>query len=125
MRQFAEVTKDITEARSTNQDWESVIKPLYDEQKEIIKRNRDEWEDKNHSVQIDCPVHITHKANLFVHGHRYAGVWECPVSGDTDSCPHFDYTTEEIEDDDGHNSHKHKCVSCEQALEGDPDEEQA
>lgn len=125
MRTLAEVTKDITEARSTNQDWESVIQPLYEEQKEIIKHDRDRWEDSNLSLEIDCPIHITHKAHLFIHGHRYAGMWECPESGDTDSCPHFDIETEEIEDNDGHKSRIYVCAYCRVAVEGDPDADAA
>lgn len=100
-----------------------MIQPLYDEQRDIIKHNRDEWEDANLSIKIDCPIHITHKANLFVQGHRYAGVWECPETDDSDSCPHYDHEVEVTEDNDGHLSRIYVCAYCRVQLEGDPDAE--
>jgi hypothetical protein len=125
MRSIAEVTKDIDEARSTNQDFESVVKPLYDEQRTIIRHNRDEYEDNNYFVMIDCPVHLSHKVKLFTHGHRYAGIWECVEDdGVSDSCPHYDAEIEVGYDDDSRLNRFYVCSLCRQELEGDPDEEQ-
>ena len=129
MRTLDEISKDITLARSTNQDWESVIQPLYEEQNAVIKHNRNKYEDDNYTVKIDCTVHITHKATLFIFGHRHAGMWECvdedstcAHGGMSDSCTHFDRDIEEIEGDDGP-SRIYVCVLCRVALEGDPDKE--
>lgn len=105
----------------SGQDWESVIQPLYEEQRDLIKQNRDKWEDDNLSVEVDCPIHLTHKAVLFIFGHRYAGVWECPLEGDSDSCTHFDREVEELEDEEGHKSRIYVCSLCKVALDGDPD----
>lgn len=122
MRTLVEVTKDITE--STGQDWESVVKPLYDERTVIIKHDRDEWEDNNYFVLIDCPSHITHKVKLFIFPHRYAGIWECDEDEESisDSCLHFDRVVEDIEDEEGKHSHMYVCALCLVALEGDPDD---
>lgn len=121
MREISEVSRDIAEARVSGQDWESVIQPLYDEQREIIKHNREKFEDDNYSVEIDCPVHITHKALLFIHGHTYAGIWECPVEDISDSCPHWDVEIEKVEDNDGRKSLIYVCSKCGVDTKGDPD----
>jgi hypothetical protein len=123
MRTIDEVTNDIHEAVSTNADFESVVMPLYDERRDIIKHDRNDWEDKNYSVDIDCPLHITHSAKLFIYGHRYEGIWECPVDGSNDTCPHFDTEVEEIEDTDADNSSQTSaidvCVRCKVAVVDD------
>jgi hypothetical protein len=125
MRTIEEVTKDITQAKSTDQDFESVIQPLYKERTAIIKHNRDDYEDNNYFVLIDCPEHLTHKVKLFTYAHRCAGVWECDETseGISDVCPHFDHDVEESEDNDGNKSRYYVCVLCRVGLEGNPDED--
>lgn len=49
---------------------------------------------------IDCPEHPNgrahwyslrkHQAILFCEGGRYAGIWECPVTGSSDSHDHYE-----------------------------------
>lgn len=69
--------------------------PTTDEER---KAAREAWEDKHYRVEIDCPEHPgKHKAFLFQHGHRYAGIWECQVTGESDSHEHSDYEIEEVE----------------------------
>lgn len=126
IRALAQVQEEITLARSTNQDFESVIKPLYDEQTAIIKHNRDQYEDENYFTWIDCPEHITHKVKLFTYGHRYAGVWECDESGEgiSDSCPHYDREIEQATNHDGDDFPVYVCALCRVDLEGDPREDE-
>lgn len=119
MRSFADNNKDIEQAITTKADWESVIKPLYDERSEIIKQNRDKWDDENYSTKVDCPVHLTHKATLYTYGHRYAGIWECPIEDISDSCPHYDIETEVTEDYEGVPDKINICSLCRVAVEGD------
>lgn len=71
-------------------------------------------EDKNYSVLIDCPEHLTHKVSLFTRGHRYAGIWECNKSneGISDSCPHFDAEEQEDEDYEGNKFKLFVCILC-------------
>lgn len=45
---------------------------------------------------IDCPEHEgQHKATLYSAGHRYAGIWECPVTGMSDSHDHSEFIESE------------------------------
>jgi hypothetical protein len=120
MRTLQEVNANIREAQSTGADFESVIKPLNDERREIISNDRDKWEDDNYAVEIDCPIHITHKAKLFTNGHRYAGIWECEVEGDTDACPHYDVEVAEDEDFGGAAVRFYACVKCHIVVDGEP-----
>jgi hypothetical protein len=48
---------------------------------------------------IDCPAHNIHPATLYIWPHEFAGVWECPVTGESDSCQHTDTIEEIIEVD--------------------------
>ena len=50
---------------------------------------------------IQCPEHAEsdHTAFLYHHGHKYAGIWECPITGSSDVCEHEDTHTEEVEVD--------------------------
>lgn len=44
---------------------------------------------EENTALIPCPEHHgKHQATLYQWPHEYAGVWECPVSGESDSCPH-------------------------------------
>jgi hypothetical protein len=123
MRTIEEVNKDITEARSDDADYATVILPLVEERNAILKHDRDSWDDVHYSISIDCPAHLTHKATLYTHGHRYAGVWECDKDGDhiSDVCPHFDVDVETVEDTEGNESRIYVCVLCGVAVQGDPD----
>lgn len=50
------------------------------------------------SKEIDCPAHKgQHKATLYCFGHKYAGIWECMLSGISDSHihEHIEQITEE------------------------------
>lgn len=53
----------------------------------------------NYQSIIQCPEHAEsdHTAFLYHHGHKYAGVWECPVSGLSDVCEHKSVHTEQVE----------------------------
>lgn len=53
------------------------------------------------STMIQCPEHAleAHNAVLYRNGHKYAGIWECLVTGASDVCEHEDTHTEEIEVD--------------------------
>jgi hypothetical protein len=120
MRTLDEINTAIEKAQSTNADWQSVIKPLYDERSQIIKQNRDKWDDENYCVLIDCPAHLSHKVKLFTYGHHCAGIWECEIEDISDSCPHYDIETEVTEDYDGAPDKINICSLCHVALEGDP-----
>lgn len=39
--------------------------------------------------KFPCPVHGTvHEATMYVFPHKYAGIWECDETGESDSCAH-------------------------------------
>lgn len=122
MRTLSEVNADIEEARSSHADFETTIIPLVEERSIIINHDRDEYEDKNFAVEIDCPIHITHKAVLFTRGHRYAGIWECDETDDgfSDVCPHYDIDIERDEDSEGNKVAEYVCAKCGVHVEGDP-----
>lgn len=43
---------------------------------------------------IDCPAHPgKHQAELFCYPHSLAGIWGCPVTGESDSHDHSDEDT--------------------------------
>lgn len=99
---------------------------LTDEQR---KTQREAYEDKHYSKQIDCPKHgVTCKATLFIFGHRNAGIWECgKLSG---SCEHTETHVEDIEVDTMRNGEHdtfteaiYVCSACECATDGDPAED--
>lgn len=56
---------------------------------------------------IPCPAHPTgrarwwdprrHQAILFCTGSKWEGIWECPVTGESDSHEHGDYEIETVE----------------------------
>lgn len=56
---------------------------------------------------ITCPSHPNgrvnrwslhrHKAVLWEHGEKWAGVWECLITGESDSCEHEDRRIESVE----------------------------
>jgi hypothetical protein len=79
---------------------------------QVITEKRQGFEDANYSKNIDCPEHPgQHLAILYTHGHRYAGIWECAVTGDTDTHEHGDYQTDTIESDT-HTVHVYICGGC-------------
>jgi hypothetical protein len=121
MRTLQKITKSIIQARSDNADFDTVIKPLYEERVAIIDHKRQEYEDREYAVDIDCPIHITHTAKLYVSGHRQAGMWECKVENITESCTHYDLDVAEDEDAEGHTYHYYACVKCNVEVQGDPD----
>jgi len=72
-------------------------------QAQAITEQRQAYEDAHYTKVIDCPEHPgQHKATLFCVGHRYAGIWECQLTGSSDSHEHSDYQTETVEVDDSH-----------------------
>jgi hypothetical protein len=106
----------------------TATKPMTDEQR---KANREAWEDKNLTVQIPCPEHPqdSHTATLYQFGHRYADIWECPVTGASDSHNHDDVETdieETVQDHLGINGHyqtEHSIYvykDCGMQADGDP-----
>lgn len=119
MRSIEEVSSDINEARESGADFESVIKPLLDERVDILKHDRDKWDDINYCVMIDCPEHLSHKIPLFTYGHRYAGVWECTIEGYgiSESCPHYQTEYEITEDYEGAPDEIMICSLCRVAVE--------
>lgn len=86
------------------------------------------WENKHYTKEIDCPFdgHADHKAIVHQHGHRYAGVIECVLTGESDSCEHPETRVEETEDwptspiDNPRSYQIYVCEICECAVEGDP-----
>ena len=88
-----------------------------------------------YTIEIDCPAHGDHKAPLFQEGHQYAGIWECPVTGESDSCEHENRIVEEATEDyhDPSNAYGHGqrtsnvyvCEDCKVTLDGDPDADAA
>lgn len=91
--------------------------------------------DANDTKLIDCPEHPgDHQATLFCAGHRYAGIWECPVTGTSDSHEHDDYQTEDVEvpdspdRSDGYSYQVYVCGTCGTTIdldEANPAEDQA
>ena len=86
-----------------------------------------------YTKKITCPVHATRlgdgincTATLYMHGHRYAGIWECDATGESDSCEHEDRHTESVEStptspfDAIYDSEVYVCDLCECTVEGDP-----
>jgi hypothetical protein len=79
-----------------------------------LKLQREQYEDDNYTKLIECPIHPAHEARdhhdpddlhqatLYLQGHRYAGIWECPVTGESDTHEHSDYEVETVEVDDSH-----------------------
>lgn len=99
------------------------------------KAQREAWEDKHYTKQISCPEHAQsdHTATLYQNGHRFAGIWECPVTGASDSCEHENGTeieTVEVDDShpdrhDGYSYEIYVCVDCGMQADGDPAEDRA
>lgn len=64
--------------------------------------------DRVYTKFIPCPDHPNgrahwwdlhkHQAILFCHPGQYAGIWECPVTGSSESHEHADYEIETTED---------------------------
>lgn len=60
-----------------------------------------------YSKTIPCPEHPNgrahwwslrrHRAILFCQGSRWAGIWECPITGSSDTHEHSDYDIETTE----------------------------
>lgn len=85
--------------------------------------------------QITCPAHGKHQATLYMYGHEYAGIWECPKTGESDSCEHESTRVEETVTDYhdpgnyyGHGqrtSNIYVCEDCECTVDGDPDADAA
>lgn len=74
---------------------------------------------------IICPAHPNenHVAFLYLNGSRYPGVWECSVTGESESCQHPDTHLEDTCLDmlgfDGHyqfDSQVCVCDNCEVAV---------
>lgn len=133
---MADVTALIDEERGTPKagivsfkpiDPNSRLAKLYRMQSEIIKRDREAWQDKHYREEVDCTFegHTGHKAILHKHGHRYAGVIECVATGESDSCEHLETHTEAIEVDVfepvfGHDTREEivsVCDACECSVE--------
>lgn len=98
----------------------------------ILKRQREDYEDKHYRTEIDCPAHTgKHTAVLYQHGHRFAGIWECPKTGETDSCEHESTHIEITEDwpsspvSTPHEYEIYVCDACECVADGDPAEDRA
>lgn len=99
------------------------------------KAAREAWEDKHYTKDITCPEHpqARHTAVLYQHGHRYAGIWECPLTGASDSCEHPNGSEIEVATSDhlgfgGHYQTEHEiyvCVDCGTQTDGDPAEDRA
>ena len=89
------------------------------------------YEDKRYTNEIDCPFdgHTGHKAIAYQHGHRFAGVIECVLTGESDSCEHPETRVEETEDwptsplDNPQTYQIYVCTVCECTAEGDPHED--
>jgi hypothetical protein len=95
---------------------------------EDIKAAREQYEDDHFTKEIYCPEHPPyevrdhhdpeqlHYATLYTQGHRYAGIWECPITGDTDTHEHSDYEIEEVEVPDSHpdrtDGHSYQVYVC-------------
>jgi len=94
-------------------------------------QEKEAWENKHYTKSIDCPFegHEGHKATVYEHGHRYAGVIECDATGESDSCEHPDTRVEETEDwptsplDNPTPYPIYVCNICECTAEGDPRED--
>lgn len=51
------------------------------------------------SIVFDCPAHPgEHWAVMEVWPHKFAGIWECPRTGEQDIHDHQDVHIEEVED---------------------------
>lgn len=88
----------------------------------------------NYTKEINCPEHPEgdHKAVLYMFGHQYAGIWECPVTGSSDSCEHEStHIAIGTEDHLGFNGHYqtdheyYECDACECTVDGNPAEDRA
>jgi hypothetical protein len=86
-----------------------------------------------YTKKITCPEHgtVKHKATLYLHGHKYAGIWECDVDKTSDSCEHESSHVETTETDplypDGpvYDTKVYVCDVCECDIEGSPEEDEA
>lgn len=84
---------------------------------------------ETHSEQIECPAHGDHEATLYQHGSKYAGVWECNVTGESDVCEHESTHVQEsvIDYHDPENAYGHGqyeinvdvCDACKCAVENE------
>lgn len=89
-----------------------------------IKDNNIAFEDKQYSIEINCPINPEHKATLNQYPHRYAGIWECTTcdATDTHECEEF-YDDTATSDHMGFQGHYQTetpikvCVDCEVALD--------
>lgn len=114
-------------------DPKSHLAKLYRMQGEVMKRQREAYEDKHYTKQIDCPEHPgKHQAILFQHPHRCSGMWECPT-GISDAHEHENYEIEEIEhmspnpDSSYYWTERiYVCADCGEMIEdANPDEDRA
>lgn len=82
-------------------DPNSRLAKLYRMQGEVMKRQREEWQDKHLADKIDCPFedHSGHQATIFKAGHRFEGIVECDKTGESDSCQHEETHVESLEVD--------------------------
>lgn len=87
-----------------------------------------------YTKQIPCPEHAQgdHTAVLYTFGHQHAGIWECPVTGASDSCEHESTHVESVTQDhlgmQGHyqtESSIYVCDNCECQTDGDPEADAA
>lgn len=66
-----------------------------------------------YTKQITCPEHPQggHTATLYLFGHKYAGIWECPENGVSDACAHENTHVED---------NMYVCDLCDCVVDGDP-----
>lgn len=94
-----------------------------------------------YTKMIDCPAHPNgrlhpwsrkHQAILFLRGSKWAGIWECQATGESDSCEHdqgwhiehfSDYrpTPQEIDNGTDHDIDwdQYVCDLCEEPIDLD------
>jgi len=85
--------------------------------------------------QINCPEHpqASHTATLYTKGHEYAGIWECPVTGASDSHEHTNTHVETVQVDyfptpdvdASYDVEVYVCDDCECETDGSPAEDRA
>jgi hypothetical protein len=93
---------------------------------------------------ITCPAHPNgrvkpwslhkHKAVLWEHGEKWAGIWECLITGESDACEHENRVVESVEVtfwsspdvDSSYDVLVYVCTDCGVAIdrdEGDPEQD--
>lgn len=95
-----------------------------------MKTNQEQY-----TKQIPCPEHAQggHTATLYLFGHKYAGLWECPVSGASEACEHVSTHIETVEVtnfptpdiDASYDTEVYVCDLCGCTVDGNPAEDRA